>query len=114
MRAADGWGPHHSAHPSRAEHIHHISKSIEGSGQRGRDFGLASVWLTAQAAVWPCRLRGEMARRLMITSFGFNDSGGGTTIPRIASKELARRGWDVTVFHAAVKPTASRIPYEVV
>ena len=52
-------------------------------------------------------------RRLMMTSFGFNDSGGGTTVPRLAAKELVRRGWDVTVFHAAVTPTESRQPYEV-
>ncbi len=49
----------------------------------------------------------------MMTSFGFNDSGGGTTVPRLAAKELVRRGWDVTVFHAAVAPTESRQPYEV-
>ncbi len=53
-------------------------------------------------------------RRLLMTAFGWNDSGGGTTVPRLAAKELARRGWEVTVFHAAVKPTASRQPYEVV
>ncbi len=52
-------------------------------------------------------------RRLLMTSFGFNDSGGGTTVPRLAAKELARRGWEVTVFHAAVAPTERRIPYEV-
>ena len=43
-----------------------------------------------------------MAPRIMLTSFGYNDSGGGTIVPRHLSKELARRGWDVTVFHAAV------------
>lgn len=48
----------------------------------------------------------------MMTSFGFNDAGGGTTVPRLAAKELARRGWDVSVFHAAVQPTESRVPYE--
>ncbi len=48
-----------------------------------------------------------------MTAFGWNDSGGGTTVPRLAAKELARRGWDVTVFHAAVKPTESKRPYEV-
>ncbi len=53
-------------------------------------------------------------RRLLMTAFGWNDSGGGTTVPRLAAKELARRGWQVTVFHAAVKPTASKQPYEVV
>ena len=62
--------------------------------------------------------RGRIPRgnsgRLMITAYGFNDSGGGTTVPRLAAKELARRGWDVTVFHAAVAPTPSRRPYEIV
>ncbi len=51
-------------------------------------------------------------RKLMITAFGWNDSGGGTTVPRLAAKELVQRGWDVTVFHAAVAPTESRVPYE--
>jgi len=51
--------------------------------------------------------------RLLMTAFGFNDSGGGTTIPRLAAKELVRRGWDVTVFHAAVKPDPSGTPYAV-
>jgi glycosyltransferase involved in cell wall biosynthesis len=53
------------------------------------------------------------SRRLMMTAFGWNDSGGGTTVPRLAAKELARRGWDVTVFHAAVRATGSGRPYEV-
>lgn len=51
--------------------------------------------------------------RLLMTAFGWNDSGGGTTIPRLAAKELVRRGWDVTVFHAAVKPDPSGVPYAV-
>ena len=50
--------------------------------------------------------------RLMMTAFGWEDSGGGTTVPRLAAKELARRGWEVTVFHAAVGITESRVPYE--
>jgi glycosyltransferase involved in cell wall biosynthesis len=54
----------------------------------------------------------SMPRSLMMTAFGWNDPGGGTTVPRLAARELARRGWDVTVFHAATKPTASRVPYE--
>ena len=35
-----------------------------------------------------------------MTSFGFNDAGGGTLVPRLLAGELGRRGWDVTVFHA--------------
>lgn len=56
--------------------------------------------------------RGRRPAKLMITAFGWNDPGGGTTVPRLTAKELARRGWEVTVFHAAVKPSASRVPYE--
>jgi glycosyltransferase involved in cell wall biosynthesis len=50
----------------------------------------------------------------MMTAFGWNDSGGGTIVPRLAAKELARRGWDVTVFHAATQASESGTPYEVV
>jgi glycosyltransferase involved in cell wall biosynthesis len=53
-------------------------------------------------------------RKLMITAFGWNNAGGGTTVPRLAAKELANRGWDVTVFHAAVGQTDRMLPYEVV
>ncbi len=55
-----------------------------------------------------------MPGRLMMTSFGWNDPGGGTTVPRLAAAELVRRGWDVTVFHAATQATPSQIPYELV
>ncbi|MGD0196451.1 MAG: glycosyltransferase [Solirubrobacteraceae bacterium] len=51
--------------------------------------------------------------RLVITAFGWNDSGGGTAVPRIAAKELARRGWDVTVFHAAVPRVAGAATFVV-
>ncbi len=49
----------------------------------------------------------------MMTAFGWNDSGGGTTVPRLAAKELARRGWEVTVFHAAVAPLPGAPAYAV-
>jgi glycosyltransferase involved in cell wall biosynthesis len=58
------------------------------------------------------RARSERGR-LVMTAFGWNDAGGGTTVPRLAAKELARRGWDVTVFHAAVKPARGAGPYHV-
>lgn len=54
-----------------------------------------------------------MARRLLMTAFGWNDPGGGTTVPRLAAKELARRGWEVTVFYAAVEPAAGEPAYHV-
>jgi glycosyltransferase involved in cell wall biosynthesis len=62
------------------------------------------------------RLRDEALegrRRIMLTSFGYDDSGGGTIVPRYLSKELARRGWDVTVFHAAVARIEGAPPYTV-
>jgi glycosyltransferase involved in cell wall biosynthesis len=52
-------------------------------------------------------------RKIVLTAFGWNDSGGGTTVPRVAAKELARRGWDVTVFHAATARDPSGEPYAV-
>jgi glycosyltransferase involved in cell wall biosynthesis len=54
--------------------------------------------------------RPRNGRRLLMTMFGFNDSGGGTILPRLIAKELARRGWEVTVFHAATAqiPDAGR------
>lgn len=48
-----------------------------------------------------------------MTAFGWNDPGGGTTVPRLAAKELARRGWEVTVFHAAVEPAPGQPAYHV-
>ncbi|HLI60162.1 MAG TPA: glycosyltransferase [Solirubrobacteraceae bacterium] len=69
--------------------------------------------LRARAARIPVPVRRPATRgRLLMTSFGWADSGGGTTVPRLAAKELARRGWDVTVFHAATAPTPSGMPYE--
>jgi glycosyltransferase involved in cell wall biosynthesis len=52
-------------------------------------------------------------RRIVLTSFGFDDPGGGTTVPRVVAKELANRGWDVTVFHAATAPDPSGEPYAI-
>ena len=67
----------------------------------------------ARARAIPHREPAPAASRgkLMMTSFGFNDAGGGTIVPRLAAKALARRGWDVTVFHAAVQPLAGPGPY---
>ena len=54
-----------------------------------------------------------MSPRIMLTSFGYHDSGGGTIVPRHVAQELARRGWHVTVFHAAVGRTEDAEPYAV-
>jgi glycosyltransferase involved in cell wall biosynthesis len=38
---------------------------------------------------------------IVLTSFGWDDTGGGTRVPRNVARELVRRGYAVTVFHAA-------------
>ncbi|WP_249009107.1 glycosyltransferase [Conexibacter sp. DBS9H8] len=78
--------------------------------------GLAAR-LRARAAALPAPPRPPRSPsrgRLMMTAFGWKDPGGGTTVPRLAAKALARRGWEVTVFHAATALTPSRVPYETV
>jgi glycosyltransferase involved in cell wall biosynthesis len=57
------------------------------------------------------RLEVDERRRIVMTAFGWNDSGGGTAVPRLAAKELAKRGWNVTVFHAGVAEIAGAAPY---
>src|SRR5262245_38183668 len=53
------------------------------------------------------RVSARASTRIMLTSYGYNDSGGGTIVPRALARELTVRGWDVTVFHAAVAPLAA-------
>jgi glycosyltransferase involved in cell wall biosynthesis len=53
-------------------------------------------------------------RRIVLTSFGFRDAGGGTIVPRNVAHELARRGWEVTVFYAGVGRAGSGRPYDIV
>jgi glycosyltransferase involved in cell wall biosynthesis len=53
-------------------------------------------------------------RRIVMISFGFRDSGGGTIVPRNVAHELARRGWEVTVFYAGVGRVGTGRPYELV
>lgn len=59
----------------------------------------------------PPQHRPRNGRRLMMTMFGWNDSGGGTILPRLLAKELVRRDWDVTVFHAATARLPGEPPY---
>ena len=46
--------------------------------------------------------RRPSGRRIVLSSFGFDDAGGGTIVPRYVAKELAQRGHQVTVFAAGV------------
>ena len=65
------------------------------------------------AAAEPAPVAPGSRGRIVLTSFGFNDPGGGTVVPRLASRALAARGWDVTVFHAAVQPLPGAGAYAV-
>src|SRR5579875_3325112 len=76
---------------------------------RPRSSGLSSRHLRVERV----RADESMPGRLMMTAFGWNDPGGGTTVPRLAAKELAGRGWEVTVFHAAVAPLPGAPAYAV-
>lgn len=49
--------------------------------------------------------------RILMTMFGWADAGGGTILPRQIAHELARRGHDVMVLHAAVEPLPGGKPY---
>jgi glycosyltransferase involved in cell wall biosynthesis len=54
-----------------------------------------------------------VSRRIVLTSFGWRESGGGTLVPRLLAGELVRRGWDVTVFYAGVGKVVGG-PYQMV
>jgi glycosyltransferase involved in cell wall biosynthesis len=57
--------------------------------------------------------RHASGRRIVLSSFGFDDAGGGTIVPRYVAKELAQRGHDVTVFAAGVAPLEGQPSYTV-
>ena len=49
--------------------------------------------------------------RLVLVSYGFDDPGGGTRVPSTLARELVRRGHEVTVFCAGVRPLPGRGAY---
>ena len=77
---------------------------------------LAADWrrLADEGPATPFRpQRRQSGRRILLTSFGFADSGGGTIVPRYVAKELAQRGHEVTVFAAGVTPIEGAPAYHV-
>jgi glycosyltransferase involved in cell wall biosynthesis len=77
---------------------------------------LLAARLRGRAATLPAprpRRAAGARGRLLITAFGWNDAGGGTAVPRVVAKELVRRGWDVSVFHAAVHQLKGASPYAI-
>ena len=49
--------------------------------------------------------------RLLFTTYGWNEAGGGTTFPKEFIKELANRGYKVAVFYAAGSHQTNASPY---
>ncbi|MGQ9819847.1 MAG: glycosyltransferase [Candidatus Kapaibacteriales bacterium] len=41
------------------------------------------------------------SKRILFVMYGWNESGGGTIFPRSIALELAKRGWEVSVFYAS-------------
>src|SRR5262249_57302886 len=77
---------------------------------------LAASWLSRAQTVADgpfAEGRRPNGKRIVLTSYGFEDAGGGTIVPRYLAKELAQRGWDVTVFHAAVRKLDGAASYAV-
>ncbi|HET6508894.1 MAG TPA: glycosyltransferase [Baekduia sp.] len=75
--------------------------------------GMAARVRARAAALAPAPEPARTKGKLLMTAFGWNDSGGGTMLPRFAARELVNRGWDVTVFYAAVEPDPSGVPYAI-
>src|SRR4051795_3164270 len=82
-------------------------------GTRARELSRCAGGVNTRARESGVRVT-PMAGRLVMTSFGFRDAGGGTIVPRNVAWELARRGWDVTVFYAGVGRAGKGTPYEIV
>lgn len=51
--------------------------------------------------------------KIMMTMYGWNDSGGGTIFPRDVAIQFAKEGYDVLVFYAGVNDTDSLDKYHV-
>jgi len=49
--------------------------------------------------------------RILLTMYGWDESGGGTTFPRSVAIALARRGYEVAVFYATANHPTIRQPY---
>jgi glycosyltransferase involved in cell wall biosynthesis len=125
-------GGNFSDESARAREVDEVSRALEAAVEREDWRVLAPEAVTREGALvlladalerralplpeLAARLRERGLagrRRIVFTSFGYDDSGGGTIVPRQVSKELARRGHDVTVFHAAVGRVEPADPYQV-
>jgi glycosyltransferase involved in cell wall biosynthesis len=125
-------GGNYSDESARAREVEEVSRIFEAAIEREDWRVLAPRTITRQGALVlladaldqrrlplpelaaRLRRRGLAGRqRIVMTSFGYNDSGGGTIVARQVSQELARRGYDVTVFHAAVGQVEPAQPYQV-
>jgi len=57
-------------------------------------------------------VRKKVKPKMLFTMFGWNESGGGTVLPRAVITEFAKRGYEVAVFYAAAtKHYSENAPY---
>jgi glycosyltransferase involved in cell wall biosynthesis len=54
---------------------------------------------------------GKDMKKVLFVMYGWKETGGGTTFPRTLALELAKRGWDVSVFFASLRYDSSMPPY---
>jgi len=52
-------------------------------------------------------------KKVLFVMYGWKETGGGTTFPRTLALELAKRGWDVSVFFASLRYDSSMPPYSI-
>lgn len=45
----------------------------------------------------------DTRKKILFVMYGWNETGGGTIFPKNVAIELAKRGWDVSVFYASLK-----------
>ena len=53
----------------------------------------------------------KITPNILFVSFGWNETGGGVALPKSISKELAKRGYNVAVFYAALEHPTNKTPY---
>jgi len=51
--------------------------------------------------------------RLLFTMYGWNEHGGGTTLPKSITKELVQRGFEVAVFYELPLSSPTALPYQI-
>ncbi|MCA9323347.1 MAG: glycosyltransferase, partial [Planctomycetes bacterium] len=73
----------------------------------------ARSWDESSALAAPVASPSVELPRILFTMYGWKDEGGGTILPRQIIRELARRGHEVAVLYASVRPSTAHGPFAV-